>query len=191
MGLFLLTKDQILADYLRIDCPLLTGVTESPSLLRSGDLCIVDGDSFPPPYPACTCLIIARKKQETQLPLLLRPLVPSALSKALGQEKDFAPHLNQEQRALVTENGSLAFPALEFAILELLFESNGATVSREALRHRLVNAQAGASHAENTDTLLTVYIYRLRKKLAPLGMAIISHHRHGYSLEKTKGQKEC
>ena len=34
MGLILLTKDQILADYLRIDCPLLTDVVDRPTSLK-------------------------------------------------------------------------------------------------------------------------------------------------------------
>ena len=183
MGLVLLTKDRILADYLRIDCPLLTDVVDSPSSLKKQDLCVVDADSFPSPYPERTCLVISRRKQETQLPFLLRPLPPSALSEALTQKKPLEPYLIREQKALVTKKGTLAFPPLEFALLSLLFESKGETVSRERLARCLTELEEGASRTENTDALLTVYIYRLRKKLSPMGISLISHHRQGYSLE--------
>lgn len=184
MGLILLTKDRILSDFLTHDCPLLTKTAEDFSSLKRDDLCIVDADSVPPPYPASTRLIIARKKQETQIPVLLRPLAPAALSRALGQaESSFRAHLIKEKRALVTEKGTLVFPALEFALLEILFESNGKTVERQALCRQLVTLQKGASQAKDTDALLTVYIYRLRKKLAPLGLTLLSHRKNGYSLK--------
>ena len=186
MGLILLTKDQILADYLREDCPLLTGVTDRPSSLKKHDVCVLDADSFAKPYPEQTCLLISRKKQKTQLPLLVRPLAPSALTEALGTEKDFVPHLIKENRALVTANGTLAFPALEFAILSRLFEKKGETVSREELADGITVLEKGASQAEDIDAFLTVYIYRLRKKLSPLGFSLKSHHRQGYSLEDAR-----
>ena len=186
MGLVLLTKDRILADYLRLDCPLLTENADCPSALKKGDLCVLDADSFPPPYPACTCLLISRKKQETQLPLLLRPLAPAALTEALQASKEPLPRLLKEQRAILTEKGSLTFPILEFALLEYLFEHKGETVSREELCLCLVNLKEGASQTEHADALLTVYIYRLRKKLSPLGLSLVSQNRKGYMLALVK-----
>ena len=183
MGLVLLTKDRILADYLRADCPLLTAVSDRLSSLKAGDVCIVDADSFMPPYPAATCLLISHKKQETQLPLLLRPLSPGALEEKLSEKNALEAHLHKEQRVLVTQTGALSFPPLEFALLSYLFERKGQTVSRKDLALCLKESEENASQTENTDALLTVYIYRLRKKLTPLGFSLISHHRQGYSLE--------
>ena len=182
MALVLLTKDRILADYLRLDCPLLEAVTDRPSALKKHDLCVLDADSFKPPYPENTCLLISRKKQETQIKLLLRPLAPSALNQALQPTKEPMPRLSKEQKALLTEKGTLSFAPLEFAILEYLFERQGETVTRRQLAACLTASEETASHAENTDALLTVYIYRLRKKLAPLGLSLVSHHKQGYSL---------
>lgn len=187
MGLFLLTKDKILADFLLADCPALHGAFESASSLKKADLCVIDLDSIEPPYPVSACLALSRQKQETQIPLILRPLLPGALTEALSRGSDaFSAYLQKEKRALVSEKETIVFPPLEFTLLELLFENLGALVERDALCRALRSPNEGASHASDADKLLTVYIYRLRKKLSPLGFSLQSHHKNGYTLKKER-----
>ena len=179
MALVFLTKDPILGDYILADFRATLRVTADASTITAADIALVDADTCPPPYPFAVCLLIARQPLETDLPVLLRPLAPGVLDRALHFQKE--PYrLLPERRAILSKKGSLSLPPLEYALLETLFESRGDILSRERLCACLLAADATC---KNVNESLTVYMYRLRKKLRPLGMTLSSHHKRGYSLE--------
>ena len=180
-ALVLLTRDSVLRDYVLADTPLVARAYENPSSLSRDDTCIVDADTIPLPYPPSTCLLIARKPLKTNLKLCLRPLAPRDIERALLSDEDEPPLQVMKQAHIIMRGGAtVSFSPFEFALVCALLDAEGTPLSREALCRHI------EGRATHTDNCLTVYIYRIRKKLLPLGYRLVSHHRLGYSVEKIK-----
>ena len=184
MALVLLSRDRILADYLLADCPALGRVIASPSEADPADALVVDADTCPPPFPAHTLLLISREEISADLPILLRPIAPGALEKALDPGER-AYRMKDGAGILLTEKSALSLPPSEHRLLKALLDADGRMLSRKEL-----GALLGDEDERDTDGLLTVYMYRLRKKLAPLGFTLRTHHKQGYSIH-TGGDASC
>ncbi len=105
--------------------------------------------------------------------LARRRAVPPQRSMALGRLK-----LELEPPALISPSGPLAVPRRELSILASLAEARGRPVSKERLLTR-----SWGTGAEVSDKAVEVYVSRLRRRLAPWGVAIRSIRGVGYRLE--------
>lgn len=179
MALLLLTEDEILADYLRSECPALVWAQATEP--RAGDAVIVDADTCPPPFPPHTVLLIAREDVPAEIPCLLRPLAPGALARALAADE--SPKLDPKTRTVTAGGTAIALAPAEFALAALLIGREGEIVTRGELC-------ACLEGEGDADALLTVYTYRLRRRLAPLGLTLRTHHKKGYSLTR-EGKVPC
>ncbi len=181
----ILTKDEVLASFLLTEC---TGDVRTASDKRSvkrGEMCIVDAQTISAPYPENTLIVIARK--ETDLPkgarLLLRPLPVGSVREALSQEQ---PILSGETRTVTARGVTATLSVPEWKIFEALYGACGSVLPRTQLLPLL------GGGAQNADGLLTVYIYRLRRTLAPLGFALRTIRGEGYLLStERKGDTVC
>lgn len=95
---------------------------------------------------------------------------------------DFGPlSYNAVDRTVTNAGRFLAFSKRETSILELLILREGRVVSKDALIENLCNwsEEVGINAIE-------VYIHRIRKKLEPYGVAIMTVSGSGYTLEISK-----
>ena len=85
--------------------------------------------------------------------------------------------LDLESLQLKTNDGTLDVPRLELKVLTALANANGAVVSKS----RLLDQVYGVG-SETSETVIEVYISRLRKRLRSHGVRISVHRGIGYSL---------
>jgi two-component system response regulator TctD len=104
--------------------------------------------------------------------LLRRPKGLRTKRTAIGQLV-----LDHEQNAFYRSEAPLALTKRESSLLRLLFERKGRAVSK-AFLHEYVFGSAEA----NVDAV-EVVIYRLRKKIEPCGVQILTVRGLGYMLE--------
>ncbi len=187
MALYILSRDKLLADFVLQEYPDCVGQVLSAESLPAQAVCIVDAETVSPPYPAGTCLVLSRTPREGAIPCLVRPLAPLSLKQAL------APSIGEDSIRILAASGrgsakgdclvrgtaSAALTAVETILCEALLPTlEGAPpLSREALCCLLA-----PSHSCNLNDMLTVYMYRLRKKLYSLRITLVTHREQGYSL---------
>jgi DNA-binding response OmpR family regulator len=104
---------------------------------------------------------------------------PKSLAQGNGQEVYDDGHLRVEHENYFASCGGrlLKLPRAEFLILSRLAQNPGRIVTAEDLWQHVW----GDSRAFNTESL-HVYIYRLRRKLEPLGIKIDTMIHVGYRL---------
>ncbi len=191
MTIFVLSENPVFVDYIRHELPECQGVISKAAKVSPDTLCIVDADTVTEPYPNCPCLIITRKALQTDLPCLFHPLLPGEVRRYLTGPSEERPTLSKNGSAngagyLIYGAYSVRLTAPEYALCEALLPTmeSGQPLARKALCLALCHAQ---TKAKEPDALLTVYVYRLRKKLAPLQISLMTHHKGGYLLRAAKG----
>lgn len=121
---------------------------------------------------------------ERTLPL---PLPIGLATSMLGQKKVRPLLLTEDGRTIRFYGTEIRLTEVEYALLRVLREANGAFISRERLH-------AAVWGNEGTESLLNVYIHYLREKLEKGGeKVILSSRKYGYALAEkfTGGEKEC
>lgn len=81
---------------------------------------------------------------------------------------------------LRTDEGWVSLPPIECRLATVLLDRYGLVVSRDAL------ARAGWPGAAPRRNALDVHVLRLRRRLAPVGLAIRTVRSRGYLLERTQ-----
>lgn len=126
------------------------------------------------------CLGYTRKTPPTlSFPVLCRPFSMSAWRRAvLGEDVAIAATYTRG-RLLLPDGSTVALTGREDALFALLYEADGAPVTRERLTAVVF------PDAAEPEKSLNVYIHYLRKKIEKSGKrAILSHRGGGYSLRK-------
>jgi hypothetical protein len=103
-----------------------------------------------------------------------------ALRRRLGGESAGAPHLDDDGVLRVGERW-VALPPVEARLARVLVDRFGAVVSRDGL------TRAGWPGGSSSRNALDVHVLRLRRRLAPLGLAIRTVRSRGYLLERADG----
>ena len=192
MAIYILSKNERLIDYICHELPECVGSAPDASSLPPDALCIVDADTVPPPYPATACLLLAHTPKKGSLPCLVHPLMPGELRIALGGTEEDLPRiiLSDGQKSKIDGHLTLGSISVrltppELALCQALLSTllTEEPISRVTLSECLLNAN---SQSRDKNGTLTVYMYRLRKKLAPLGITLVTHRMGGYSLRKEK-----
>ena len=121
---------------------------------------------------------------------LVKPFAMDELAarvRALARRKSVAPRRSVQVGALVLEleplqlisvDGPLDVPRRELGLLHALVEASGAAVSKDQLLDQLYG-----TGSETDDKVIEVYVSRLRKRLAPHGVAIRVLRGIGYTLQ--------
>ncbi len=92
----------------------------------------------------------------------------------------YGPLVYDMAERMIRVNGEpMAFPARELGILEAMLLKVGKVISNEKLMEKLCSWDE-----EISSNAIEVYVHRLRKKLQPLGVNIITVRGLGYMLEK-------
>jgi DNA-binding winged helix-turn-helix (wHTH) protein len=87
---------------------------------------------------------------------------------------------------LLRFNGSwVSIPPVETRLLEALLERYAAVVSRDAL------GKAGWPERAPGRNALDVHVLRLRRRIAPLGLAITTVRARGYLLEESASVQQA
>ncbi len=86
-----------------------------------------------------------------------------------------------EDGLLNTGAGWASLPPVEARLTKALIDRFGAVVSRDALAH------AGWPHGSPDRNTLDVHVVRLRRRVAPVGLAIRTVRSRGYVLERAAG----
>jgi two-component system OmpR family response regulator len=86
--------------------------------------------------------------------------------------------LNPKDQHLQTPSGPMELPAREYEVLEALMLNSPRVVHKQRLAQRL--AMSGDDIGDNA---VEVYIHRLRRRLAPLGVSIRTLRGVGYLIE--------
>ena len=147
--------------------------------------------------PRAVILLTARSSTEDRVigldagadDYLVKPFEMDELAarvRALARRRDVAPRrtmalgaleLDLEALQLKTGDGALDVPRLELKVLTALAHANGAVVSKS----RLLDDVYGVG-SETNESVIEVYVSRLRKRLGPHGVHIRVHRGIGYSL---------
>ena len=169
---------------LDINLPGMSGLEVLESLRRRND-------------PRAVILLTARSSTEDRVigldagadDYLVKPFEMDELAarvRALARRSDVALRrtmalgtlqLDLESLQLKTNDGALDVPRLELKVLTALANANGAVVSKS----RLLDQVYGVG-SETSETVIEVYISRLRKRLRSHGVRISVHRGIGYSL---------
>lgn len=103
-----------------------------------------------------------------------------ALRRRLGAETIGAPHIDDDGVLRVSDRW-VALPPVEARLAGVLVDRIGAVVSRDTL------TRAGWPGGSSSRNALDVHVLRLRRRLAPLGLAIRTVRSRGYLLERADG----
>lgn len=110
----------------------------------------------------------------------------AARVRALARRREIVPRrtielgtlrLDVETLQLETQNGTLDVPRQELKVLTALADANGSVVSKS----RLLDQVYGVG-SETNESVIEVYVSRLRKRLGSHGIRIRVHRGIGYSL---------
>lgn len=141
-------------------------------------LLVADLDYAVPPGVGERRIGYTREGREAPFPVLGRPFPIGDLRRLLASPEEagaLAP--SADFRTLTLDGETVSLTEREAQLFRLLYEADGAPVSREAL------ARALFPEAEDAEGSLTVYIHYLRKKLERNGKRRLHAHRGGgYSL---------
>jgi two-component system, OmpR family, response regulator len=85
-------------------------------------------------------------------------------------------------RKALVEGTVIDFSAREFAVLELLVLRAGRPVNKEQIQSSLESIES-----DITTNAIEVYIHRVRKKLAPIGINVKTLRGLGYCLDRSVG----
>ena len=110
----------------------------------------------------------------------LKPQAIAAYREATRAKPDF---LRPTNRVACVDGKPIELSAREVGLLEIFLQRAGRLVSK----HQLVNhlCEWGEEVSANA---IEVYVHRLRKKLEPGGVRIVTVRGLGYSLEKAEGE---
>ncbi|HEX7167029.1 MAG TPA: winged helix-turn-helix domain-containing protein [Acidimicrobiales bacterium] len=101
---------------------------------------------------------------------------------AHGATQEQPPHLDDD--GVLRAGGNwVPVPPVEARLLRTLLERYGAVVSRESL------SRAGWPDRAPDRNVLDVHVLRLRRRIAPVGLAIRTVRSRGYLLESDKRQQ--
>jgi two-component system OmpR family response regulator len=90
--------------------------------------------------------------------------------------------LNMSDKMLSVNGEQMLLSPREFGVLEMLLSRVGRVVSKEAIVEALCKWDAGVG-----NNAIEVYIHRLRKKLEPIGINVLTIRGLGYLLQKAQG----
>lgn len=102
------------------------------------------------------------------------------LRRRLGAEAVGPPHLDDDG-VLRLGDRWVALPPVEARLAAILVDRFGAVVSRDSL------SRVGWPGGSSSRNALDVHVLRLRRRLAPLGLAIRTVRSRGYLLERADG----
>jgi DNA-binding response OmpR family regulator len=88
-------------------------------------------------------------------------------------ENDWPPYNTRSRRTVAEDRGAQAVA---------LRTITGATRAEAGLLQALVNSSSICRHGYKSPAAVDVHIHYLRRRLAPLGIMIVSVHGHGYRL---------
>lgn len=91
--------------------------------------------------------------------------------------------LNTRGQLITWDGVPMLLPPREYGVLEALLLHAGRVVSKDSIAQRLV-----VRSEELADNAIEVYVHRLRKRLAPLGIGIRTLRGLGYLLEQSKNE---
>lgn len=108
-----------------------------------------------------------------------------ALARRVNHQPDISVRLGQvsfdrTSRTVIGPNGPLEIPRREIALFERLFLAGGRLVSKQMLLDSLYGTGADVD-----EPVVEVYVSRLRKRLQPFGVSIITKRGLGYRLESS------
>jgi len=113
-----------------------------------------------------------------ELEARLRALIRRSNQIASSEIKHGRLTFNLVNRCMFVDGEAVNLTARELAIMELLLYRSGKVVSKAALIEHLCNWDQNIS-----DKAIEVYIHRLRRKLEPLNVSILTVRGLGYMLE--------
>ena len=100
----------------------------------------------------------------------------------LGALIEYGPLVLNISDKLLTVNGEqMLLSPREFSVLEMLLSRVGRVVSKDAIVEALCKWDAGLG-----NNAIEVYIHRIRKKLEPLGIKVLTIRGLGYLLQKAQ-----
>lgn len=100
----------------------------------------------------------------------------------LGSTIEYGPLvLNMTDKMLTVNGEQMMLSPREFSVLEMLLSRVGRVVSKEAIVEALCRWDEGVG-----NNAIEVYIHRLRKKLEPLGINVLTIRGLGYLLQKAQ-----
>ena len=98
----------------------------------------------------------------------------------LGSTIEYGPLvLNISDKMLIVNGETMPLSPREFSVLEMLLSRVGRVVSKEAIIDALSKWDEGVG-----NNAIEVYIHRIRKKLEPLGINVLTIRGLGYLLQK-------
>jgi DNA-binding response OmpR family regulator len=100
----------------------------------------------------------------------------------LGASIEYGPLVLNISDKLLTVNGEkMLLSPRELSVLEMLLSRVGRVVSKDAIVEALCKWDEGVG-----NNAIEVYIHRIRKKLEPLGIKVLTIRGLGYLLQKTQ-----
>ncbi len=100
----------------------------------------------------------------------------------LGSTIEYGPLvLNISDKMLIVNGETMPLSPREFSVLEILLSRVGRVVSKEAIIDALSKWDEGVG-----NNAIEVYIHRIRKKLEPLGINVLTIRGLGYLLQKAQ-----
>ena len=100
----------------------------------------------------------------------------------LGASIEYGPLVLNISDKLLTVNGAqMLLSPREFSVLEMLLSRVGRVVSKDAIVEALCKWDEGVG-----NNAIEVYIHRIRKKLEPLGIKVLTIRGLGYLLQKAQ-----
>lgn len=100
----------------------------------------------------------------------------------LGSTIEYGPLvLNISDKMLIVNGETMPLSPREFSVLEMLLSRVGRVVSKEAIIDALSKWDEGVG-----NNAIEVYIHRIRKKLEPLGINVLTIRGLGYLLQKAQ-----
>ncbi len=177
-ALKIVTEDVYLGQKLRLELSSLFQSIEITSTASgSADVWLYDTRTHVPEGDAPSVFYLAEEEGDLPSGRTLPLPLPIGLAAALlGQKKLPSLLLSGDGRAIRFYGTEIKLTEVEYALLRVLWEANGAFISRERL-HEAVWGNEG------TEGLLNVYIHYLREKLEKSGeKVILSSRKSGYAL---------
>ena len=100
----------------------------------------------------------------------------------LGSTIEYGPLvLNVSDKMLIVNGESMPLSPREFSVLEMLLSRVGRVVSKDSIIEALSKWDEGVG-----NNAIEVYIHRIRKKLEPLGINVMTIRGLGYLLQKAQ-----
>lgn len=143
-------------------------------------LLLVDEGHGPPEPTDCLEDWIRVPASEADVQLRMAGL--ATRSTAHGSSEELPPRLDDDG-VLRAGGGWVPVPPVEARLLRTLLDRYGAVVSRDTL------SRAGWADRAPDRNVLDVHVLRLRRRIAPVGLAIRTVRSRGYLLESDRSQQ--